>query len=67
MEPRRYSSTQRRLYAGLESLQLGRGGDRQLAGFLDLGPHTVARGRYQLLSQDVEVGRARQAGAGANA
>ena len=55
---------QRRLYAGLESLKLGRGGDRQLAGFLDLDPHTVARGRYQLLSQDVEVGRTRKAGAG---
>lgn len=55
---------QRRLYAGLESLKVGRGGDRQLADFLDLDPHTVARGRYQLLSQDVEVDRARKAGAG---
>lgn len=55
---------QRRLYAGLESLKLGRGGDRQLAGFLDLDPHTVARGRQQLLAQDVEVDRARRAGAG---
>lgn len=55
---------QRRLYAGLESLKLGRGGDRQLADFLALDPHTVARGRYQLLSQDVEVDRVRKAGAG---
>ena len=55
---------QRRLYAGLESLKLGRGGDRQLADFLDLDPHTVARGRQQLLTQDVEVERARRAGAG---
>ena len=55
---------QRRLYAGLESLKLGRGGDRQLAGFLDLDPHTVARGRQQLLAQDVEVDRARRAGGG---
>ena len=55
---------QRRLYAGLESLKLGRGGDRQLADFLGLDPHTVARGRQQLLSQDVEVDRARKAGAG---
>jgi DNA-binding transcriptional regulator YhcF (GntR family) len=55
---------QRRLYAGLESLQLGRGGDRQLADFLDLDPHTVARGRQQLLAQDVEVDRARRVGAG---
>ena len=55
---------QRRLYAGLESLKLGRGGDRQLADFLDLDPHTVARGRQQLLVQDVEVDRVRKAGAG---
>ena len=55
---------QRRLYAGLESLKLGRGGDSQLAGFLDLDPHTVARGRQQLLAQDVEVDRARKTGAG---
>jgi hypothetical protein len=55
---------QRRLYAGLESLKLGRGGDRPLADFLDLHPHTVARGRQQLLAQDVEVDRARRAGGG---
>src|SRR5207245_10972155 len=55
---------QRRLYAGLESLKLGRGGDRQLADFLDLDPHTVARGRQQLLAQDVEVDGACKAGAG---
>ena len=55
---------QRRLYAGLESLKLGRGGDRSLADFLDLDPHTVARGRQQLLTQDVEVDRARKAGGG---
>ncbi len=55
---------QRRLYAGLESLKLGRGGDHQLADFLDLDPHTVARGRRQLLAQDVEVDRARRTGGG---
>lgn len=55
---------QRRLYAGLESLKLGRGGDRQLADFLDLNPHTVAHGRQQLLAQDVEVDRVRRTGGG---
>jgi hypothetical protein len=55
---------QRRLYAGLESLKLGGGGDRQLADFLDLDPHTVARGRQQLLAQDVEVDRVRRFGGG---
>ena len=55
---------QRRLYAGLESLKLGHGGDRQLADFLDLDPHTVAHGREQLLDQDVEFDRMRRMGAG---
>jgi hypothetical protein len=55
---------QRRLYAGLESLKLGRGGDRQLAEILNLDAHTVARGRQQLLARDVELGRARKIGGG---
>lgn len=55
---------QRRLYAGLESLKLGRGGDRRLAELLGLDPHTVARGRNQLLAQDVEADRARKVGGG---
>ena len=55
---------QRRLYAGLESLRLGHGGDVQLADFLGIESHTVARGRQQLLDQDVEIGRMRRAGAG---
>jgi hypothetical protein len=40
---------QRRLYAGVESLKLGHGGDQQLAEWLDLDPHTVAKGRRELL------------------
>ena len=55
---------QRRLYAGLESMKLGHGGDSVLAEFLGLDPHTIARGRRHLLDQDVEVGRTRQPGAG---
>ena len=55
---------QRRLYAGLESLKLGSGGDQQIADFLPLDPHTVAKGRRQLLAQDVRVDRIRRAGAG---
>jgi hypothetical protein len=52
----------RRLYAGLESLQLG--GDRQIAELLHLDPHTVAKGRRQLLDEDIEVGRVRAVGGG---
>ena len=43
---------QRRLFAGLESLRLGHGGDTLLADFLGLDAHTVARGRQQLLDQE---------------
>lgn len=54
----------RRLYAGLESLKLGHGGDRRMAGLLGMGVGTVARGRCELLERDVEVGRVRRAGGG---
>ncbi len=55
---------QRRLYAGLESLKLGYGGDRKVAEFLGMDPHTVARGREQLLAEDFEQERTRKLGAG---
>jgi len=55
---------QRRLFAGLESIKLGHGGDTTLAGFLGLDPHTVARGRQQLLDRNVAPGRTRRSGGG---
>ena len=55
---------ERRLYAGLESLKQGRGGDQQIAALLGIHPQTVARGRRQLLSEDVEVEGIRRPGAG---
>jgi hypothetical protein len=55
---------QRRLFAGLESMKLGHGGDSILAEFLGLDPHTVARGRQQLLDQNVTTGRTRRSGGG---
>jgi hypothetical protein len=55
---------QRRLYAGLESLKLGHGGDHQLAEFLGLNPHTIARGREQLLERGVQFDRVRKTGGG---
>jgi hypothetical protein len=55
---------QRRLFAGLESIKLGHGGDTILAGFLGLDPHTVARGRQQLLDRNVAPGRTRRFGGG---
>jgi hypothetical protein len=55
---------QRRLFAGLESIKLGLGGDTILATFLNLDAHTVARGRQQLLDHDVAPGRVRRGGGG---
>jgi hypothetical protein len=55
---------QRRLYAGLESLQRGHGGDRRMAELLGLDAATVARGRHELLTGQVLRERVRRAGAG---
>jgi hypothetical protein len=55
---------QRRLYAGLESLKLGHGGDTHIASLLGLDPHTVARGRQELLEGNLTPGRVRAPGAG---
>lgn len=55
---------QRRLYAGLESLRIGRGGDAEIARILDLDAHTVAKGRHQLLNRDLEIERVRRKGGG---
>ena len=55
---------QRRLFAGLESIRVGHGGDTLLGDFLGLDAHTVARGRQQLLDRNVVSGRTRRAGGG---
>ena len=58
---------QRRLFAGLESIRRGHGGDTLLGDFLGLDVHTVARGREQLLEQNVVSGRTRRRGGGRTA
>lgn len=55
---------QRRLFAGLESLKLGYGGDQRIAEFVGMDPHTVAKGRRELIEQDFPTGRIRKAGGG---
>jgi hypothetical protein len=56
---------QLRLYAGLESLKLGYGGDKYIATLLGMNPHTVSKGRKELLSGDLPAeGRIRAKGAG---
>lgn len=58
---------QRRLYAGLESLRLGHGGDSRLAELTGLDVHTIAKGRVELLQRDVQLDRVRRPGAGRHA
>jgi hypothetical protein len=55
---------QRRLYAGLESLKLGHGGDAHIASLMGMDPHTVARGRRELISGHLSHDRIRGAGGG---
>jgi hypothetical protein len=55
---------QRRLYAGLESLERGHGGDQRMAQLFGLDVDTVARGRVELLSGQVIRERVRRAGGG---
>lgn len=56
---------QRRLYAGLESLKLGHGGDAHIASILGMDPHTVAKGRKELMDADLSPSdRVRAKGAG---
>jgi hypothetical protein len=58
---------QRRLYAGLEAHKLGYGGDRKVACFLGVDEHTVARGRQELFSDQVQRERIRKEGGGRKA
>ena len=57
-------SRQRRLYADLESQKFGRGGDRKLAKLLGLDAHTVAKGRRDIFSGEIDRERIRQEGGG---
>jgi hypothetical protein len=55
---------QRRLYAGLESLKLGHGGNAHVAALLGMDPHTIARGRSELLQGDIDPEPIRESGGG---
>lgn len=55
---------QRRLYAGLESFKLGHGGDQKIANLFGIDTHTIAKGRQELFSGDVQMHRIRKKGAG---
>jgi hypothetical protein len=55
---------QRRLYAGLESLRVSHGGDRQIAELLALNEKTVAKGRKELLEGEIAIDSTRRKGGG---
>jgi hypothetical protein len=55
---------QRRLYAGLESIKLGYGGDKKVARLFDMDIHTVAKGRKELWRGEIETDRVRRVGGG---
>lgn len=55
---------QKRLYAGVESLKIGYGGDRKISELLGIDDHTVARGRAELLQGDILLDRKRNVGGG---
>ena len=58
---------QRRLFAGLEALKCGWGGDRRIARLLGIDPSTVAAGRRQLVERDIEIDRGATRGRRASA
>jgi hypothetical protein len=55
---------QRRLYAGLEALKLGHGGNQTVAEQLGLDAHTVAKGKQELLERTYVTAGARRSGGG---
>jgi hypothetical protein len=54
----------RRLYAGLEAMKWGHGGNRRIANLLGLDEKTVALGRRELLEQAITADRVRRPGGG---
>ena len=54
----------RRLFAGVEALQLGRGAEGWIADLLGIHRQTVAKGRQERLAGEVLVDRIRKPGAG---
>jgi len=55
---------QRRLYAGLEAIKIGHGGDKLIGGFLQINPETVSKGREELVKGDFQREGVRKTGAG---
>jgi len=54
----------RRLYAGLEAIKLGHGGNKEIADSLGLDAHTVAKGKQELLERQYKEDGIRRIGGG---
>jgi hypothetical protein len=57
---------QRRLYAGLESMKVGSGGDKAISDLLGLNIKTVTKGRQELLDEKINIDTIRNTGGGRN-
>ena len=55
---------QRRLYAGLESLKIGRGGDKIISDLLGINIKTVNKGKKELLGNTIKIDTIRDSGGG---
>lgn len=55
---------QRRLYAGLESVKIGYGGDKLIAQLLNIHHETVSKGREELVKENFEKQGVRKSGSG---
>ena len=55
---------QRRLFVGLESIKIGKGGDAKIATIFGVDPHTVARGKKELIDRDLDMQKIRRKGGG---
>ncbi len=55
---------QKRLYAGLESVKIGYGGDQIISKLLGIDSHTVAKGRKEIMDFDLDIDRIRRKGGG---
>jgi hypothetical protein len=55
---------ERRLYAGLESLKIGHGGNQLISELLGINPETVSKGRNELIRGDFEKNKTRKKGGG---
>lgn len=59
-----FDEKQKRLFLGFESFMFGHGGDVKVATAAGVNVKTVARGRKELLSKEIDLERVRRQGAG---